>query len=358
MKISVVMVNYKTQELARGLIRQLEAMPIVTRIIVVDNSQDIPKSFADEFAKLRLIHNESNIGFGAAINQTIPSVDSEWMLVINPDVRLRPGCLEHLMSAAINCRSPLVGPRFYWDDHCQLCLPPATGEALWSHAGQACADRYALDAKLYSFYWHIRHDRFWKSTEPFYEPFLSGACILINTAWVRSMGNKLFDERFFLYFEDTDLCARAVLEGINPLCVPKAEAIHYYNQSPEPSRKKIFAMQTSGDLFLKKYYGNQAVYQPMPHIDHPAISHDCIEMGQINRPPAFEIDKNLCKSRKKVFFEVGINPLFIPFAQSCIDGYRFEFPADAWKRLSPGTYYVRARQEHSELVNLWKWTKI
>ncbi|MDA3894694.1 MAG: glycosyltransferase family 2 protein [Desulfobacteraceae bacterium] len=357
MKISVVMVNYKTQKMARGLIQQLEAMPIVTRIIAVDNSHDIPKSFSDEFAKLRLIQNESNIGFGAAVNQAIPSVDSEWILVINPDVRLKPDCLEHLVNAAVSHRSPLVGPRFYLDDNCQLRLPPATGGSLWFHAGQACADTYTLDAKIHTFYWQIRHDRFWKSTEPFFEPFLSGACLLINASWVRSMGNKLFDERFFLYFEDTDLCARALLEGVNPLCVPQAEAIHYYNQSPEPSRKKMRAMQTSWDLFSKKYYDNQAMYHPMPYIDHPKISHDFIEMGSIIAPPAFELDKKLNTLKGKFFFEVGTDPLFIPFAQACINGYRFEFPADAWKRLSPGTYYARARQEHFESVNLWKWTK-
>lgn len=357
MKISAVMVNYKTHDLVRELIRQLEEMPIVTRIIAVDNSCDLPKGLCDEFAKLRLIHNDSNIGFGAAVNKAIALVDSEWILVINPDVRLKPGCLEHLVEAAVNYRTPIVGPRFYLDDNCQLRLPPSTGGSLGFKAGQACAGTYALDARLYSFYWQIRHDRFWRALTPFYEPFLSGACLLINTAWVRSMGNQLFDDRFFLYYEDTDLCARAVLGGVNPLCVPAAEAVHYYNQSPSPSDEKMRAMQSSEELYFKKHYDNQVLYSPKPFKDHPKVCYDLIEMGIMDSVPVFKFDQMSFRSDDPAFFEIGTDPGFVPFVQSVVKEDRFAFPADAWERLSSGTYFARVRYEYAEPVKLWTFTK-
>ena len=357
MTISAVMVNYKTQALVKELTLQLSGMPMIERIIAVDNSRELSENLTHEFTKLRLIHNDANIGFGAAVNQAIALVDTDWLLVINPDVRLLPDCLEQLLETAKKYRSPIVGPRFYMDDHCRLRLPPATGGSLWIHVGQIYAEISLLDAKLRSFYWQIRHDRFWKSETPFYEPFLSGACLLVHCDWIKSMGDKLFDERFFLYFEDTDLCARAVLEGLNPLCVPSAKALHYYNQSPSPDHEKMRFMQESGNLYLKKYYDDELLYCRKSFSHHPGVSCHFTEMGVVDVPPLFNFDQRLEKDGHTMFFEIATNPGFVPFVQSVIVGNHFVFPEDAWKRLASGTYYARLRCDYADPVTLWRFVK-
>ena len=195
MKISAVIVNYFTKDLLPELIGQLQEEDLVREIIVVDNSRELEGSlgFVKDLSKLKLITQPENIGFGAAVNQAAHRAESRWLLAVNPDIRFLPGCIENLTAAAQEYGSPLAGPRFYWDDDKLFKLPPATGQSWWWYTANRAAVCSRLDAELFSFYWCLRHDRFWQAVEPFYEPFLSGACLLIDLDWLFRCKQPVFD---------------------------------------------------------------------------------------------------------------------------------------------------------------------
>lgn len=351
--VTAIIVNFHTAAFLPRLINQLLSESSVGKIVVVDNSGEVSSGGSvPSSARLLVIKNRENIGFGAAANQALEHAEGEWVLVINPDVRLMDNCLDKLLETGKTYNSPLVGPRFYWDDRCLFRLPPATGSCLWLDFGNSCAEKYRLDAELVSFYWTFRHERFWQSREPFFEPFLQGACLLINRDWIVSRGGKIFDDVFFLYFEDTDLCVRALLEGVRPLCVPDAYVIHYYDQSPASSVSKSRLMANSRSIFFKKHY--PGIPSPIP--DSPRFSAQAVDMGELLTPPVFVAEKGI--NWEGYFFEIGVNSYFVPFAQSIITGNRFEFPADVWRGLSPGTYYGRVRASIPGTLNVWQWQKL
>ncbi len=353
MTVSAVIVNYHTAAFLPGAVKDLTGDPNVQQILIADNSGELSRGSGLRDAPLvEIISNEVNRGFGAAANQAIEKAIGEWILVLNPDMRLGEGCLQHLLDAARASASPLVGPRFYWDDRKSFRLPPATGSCLWLDVANMVAQGFELDAELFSFYWTLRHERFWEATDPFFEPFLSGGGLLIRRDWIESLGTGLFDERFFLYFEDTDLCVRALKKGVRPLCVPRAHAIHYYDQSPSPSGIKADLFVRAQRLFMGKYY------QKKVHISFPQVEvyHAfAIDLGHIQTVPRFEVTDGPIPA--DCYFEIAVNPYFVPFAQAHMKADGFAFPEEIWKRLSSGQYYSRVRSRLLGTLKVWTWEK-
>jgi GT2 family glycosyltransferase len=352
MTVTAVMVNYKTARLAGALCGHLRGHPEISAVMVVDNSGEIEKTaIQGQFPGAKVLGMGANAGFGKGVNLGLMQAASEWALVINPDVRLEKNCISRLIEGADQFGAVLAGPRFYWDAAHQFRLPPATGDFLGMNAALQAAACFELDARLAKFYWQVRHERFWSAGEPFFEPFLSGACLLVHMPWVRKNGGLLFDERFFLYYEDTDLCARAVLDEAIPLCVPAAEAVHYYNQSPAPMGEKAAAMERSAQQFTEKYYPGQKGME----ISGTARPFEIPDLGGITAPPVFDLEAEGPGSR--LFFEIAMNPLFVPFVQCDAGPGRFYFPQTVWTRLAPGRYYSRIRSPYTNQEKVWQWEK-
>ncbi len=351
MKITAIIVNYFTSAMVPPLLDNLFADPLVANAVVVDNSQELTEDIVAGYPRAEVIRNTRNRGFGAAVNQTVVHSSGEWLLVINPDVRLCRGCLEELVSAGEKYGCPLLGPRLYWDENFQFRLPPATGDCLWIDAANDAAEKFHLDGELFSFYWILRHQRFWEAEEAFFEPFLTGACMLLRREWIESLDFKVFDERFFLYFEDTDLCARAMKSGIRPLCVPQAVAIHYWDQSPSPKNSKSSLMASAHERFVDKYYG-ETRFSPLKSRTYQSPGFD---LGETGSPPTFST--NTALNDEPLYFELGMNPYFVPFAQASLSTNSFGFPPEIWSRLGTGTYYGRIRGPVSGAVGMWKWQK-
>lgn len=357
MSVTCIIVNYRTRELLPPLLGDLLREERVARIVVVDNSGELegrvpgPAFQRTPSKKIRIISPKENLGFGSAVNRALPYCLSQWILVINPDMRMVPGSLAALVEGATRFGAELCGPRFYWDDALTFRLPPATGGSMWTDFGGMCAARFPMDRELFSFHWIMRHDRFWGAKQPFFEPFLSGACLLVSRRWVEKGGGDLFDERFFLYFEDSDLCARAMEQGVRPLVIPDARVVHYYDQAPHPEAGKPALMEQAHRKMMEKHYGEGA---PVPPGEDAPFT-DVVDLGELTKPPFF-------KSRDRgketeLFFEIGVSPLFVPLAQADAGPNGFQFPSDVWERLSPGQYYGRLRRPVSGTEGVWRWKK-
>ncbi len=351
MKVTAIIVNYYTSAMVPPLLDNLFDDPLVANAVVVDNSGELNSDIVEGYPRADVIQNPQNRGFGAAVNQAVAHSTGEWLLVINPDVRLCHGCLQELVSAGEKYGCSLLGPRLYWDENFQFRLPPATGGCLWIDAANDAADKFPLDGELFSFYWILRHQRFWEAKEVFFEPFLTGACMLLRREWIESLDYKVFDERFFLYFEDTDLCARAMKSGIRPLCVPQAVAIHYWDQSPSPENGKGSLMARAHEHFVDKYYGQTRFSRLKSRPYQPPVR----DLGETESPPTFS--SNTVLNDEPLYFEMGVNPYFVPFAQASLSTNRIEFPPEIWSRLARGTYYGRIRGLVSGALGIWKWRK-
>ena len=357
MSVSAIVVNYYTAALLPELCASLHGQDFLQELVIVENSREyISTQFLEKKSgfPVRVLENKANVGFAVAVNQAIQKVCADFVLIVNPDARLLKGCVRAMVQTAQMQPCPLVGPRFYWDDEKLFRLPPATGDNLWlGFAGQS-AGGFALDAELLSFYWTLRHERFWSMQEPFFEPFLSGACLLVDTSWIREMHNILFDERFFLYYEDTDLCVRAMAQGIRPMCAPEAGVIHYWNQSPDPALSKSELIKKARNQFMEKHYGKLTSYPEITESVSSSLNFS--EPGKENNLPFFCWDAHILES-KNIYFEFGLNPYFVPFAQANVTENCFTLPVPIHERLFPGNYYFRLRSPVSGLKKIWKWNK-
>ncbi len=354
MTCCAIIVNYHTERFLPRLVHNLIQDSEISEIVIVDNSHELTGVREFPLSECRVICNASNKGFTAAVNQGVSAGSGEWVLIVNPDVHLEPDCVKHMMQAAVSHQTVLAGPRFYLDDAHIFRIPPANGSCTWLDVADQAAGRHKLDMAMHSFYWILRHERFWNATEPFAEPFLSGACMLVHRGWIASTNGRLFDERFFMYFEDTDLCARVMDAGFSPMCAPDALVVHYYDQAPDIERKKREFMADSRRLFHEKYFGG------LPDVswrsDASFFSSEVEILDPLAHPPEFDAPKEYAADT--CYFELGVNPWFVPFAQAVIKDDRFVFPGDVWDRLAPGDYFGRIRNHAMGNWKLWKWKKL
>ncbi len=350
MSTTVITVNYHTESFLSALLESLRQQPAIAEWMIVDNSGTSKNSFTAPFP-VRVIDQKNNPGYAKAVNLAVQHTRTRWALLVNPDARLLPNMIQRLQEASEQFSAPVCGPRFFWDDACQFRMPPAPGDHPWlstalSHASQHFVEAYTLD-----YYWQLRHDHFWHQTEPFPEPFLSGACLLLDLQWFQKKSEPVFDDRFFLYFEDTDLCVRLLQHHTQPLCVPGAQMIHYYNQSPAPAAEKLKLMAKAREQFYKKHFGT-VPEQSSLSLTEPALQP--IFLGEFQQPPEFSADLG---NQGPFYFEISLNRWFLPFIQSRMQDSTLTLPKEVWQRLAPGHYHTRIRHPTLGVLKAWQWTK-
>ena len=350
--ISVIIVNYGTGFLLPRLRVLLKDEPLIDEIIIVDNLGDVPEDFQAD--KITIVRNDYNLGFAKAVNQGAEIASQPWLLVLNPDVIPLPGSIAKLYQGASADRAALAGPRFYWDERRTFKLPPATGYSLSLKLIQTAHlfENSPWDLEQIAFEWAIRHDRFWAAKEPFWEPFLSGACLLVDR---QQLPGPVFDERFFLYFEDTDLCLTTRSKGLLISCIPGAEMVHFWSQSPDPDTPKGILMAESEKMFLEKHYGITDIPQLGQLIQKDSSVPQFIELETKNSPPMFDLS---FKQKECVNLEIGADMLFLPFAQTQLETPDFLFPEEIWSKLPPGRYFARCRTKAGNIIGpRWTWIK-
>ncbi len=301
--LEAVIVNYHTEELLGGLLSLLLEEPLVARVIVVDNSASLKASPP----KVEVIVPEKNLGFGRAVNLGAQVANAPYLLVLNPDVRPLAGSIGALFEAAEQSGATLCGPRFFWDRERYWRLPPAEGEALFWALGKRLAQSLFPEALVLSHYWRIRQEHFWTQDRPFKEVFLSGAALLIDR---RQLSGPPFDPRFFLYYEDTDLSLRVEAEGLLQLCVPQAEMVHFWNQSPDPPAGKERLFRESWEKLFTKYGLLNLWYKLAASLEGD------LPPGQLERDFEPLEDPAMLSPGPEEVLELALNPLFIPYAQA------------------------------------------
>jgi GT2 family glycosyltransferase len=189
-------------------------------VIVVDNSG---QRLVAQNGSVRIIFNDQNLGFGAAVNQGIRASDAPFIATLNDDAVAHPGWLEALVQAAESRRD--VGM-------CASQVRLAANGRLDSAGMLLCPDGSSKQRG------HLRNISEYARLEEVLLP--SGSAALYRREMLDEIG--LFDESFFLYCEDTDLGLRARWAGWECLYVPDAVVEHRYSHS---------AGKASG---LKAYY--------------------------------------------------------------------------------------------------------
>jgi GT2 family glycosyltransferase len=236
--VSVIIVSYNTARLLADCLASLLASKgAALEVFVVDNaSRDESVALVRErFPMVRLIVNAENRGFGAANNQALRECSGRYVVLLNPDTTVEPSSLRTLVAfMEAHPEVGLAGPRVLNMD----------GTRQDSVSYRYPGERYGA-ANLGKLPGEIA--------------CVMGACQIIGADFFRSVGG--FDEEFFLYGEDQDLCLRIRQRGKQIAVVTDATIRHHGGQSErdtlpeEVVRKKIRAEY----LFYRKHYRTETI---------------------------------------------------------------------------------------------------
>jgi hypothetical protein len=236
-KVTAVVVSYNTRDdLLRCLASLAAHVRLPLEVVVVDNASTDGSAAAVRAAypAARVLESPANQGFSAANNAGMRTSSAPQVLVLNSDAELIPGALETL-SGLLDARSDLgvVGPRTVNPDgSVQLSFgPDLTPLSEWRQRSLVLGLRARRPEAL-----REAEQRASREHEP---DWVSGSCFLARRAALEAIGG--FDEGFFLYEEDADLCRRLRGAGWRILYTPAATVRHALGQSMarDPARARL-----------------------------------------------------------------------------------------------------------------------
>lgn len=225
MRVDVVLVSHNTSAMLRECLASI-AEQGSHRIVVVDNasSDGSPKMVSEEFPDVTLVLNTVNVGFARAVNQGLTLCSSELVLLLNSDSTLTEGALGTMARyMASHPRVAAVGPAVHHPQGRLRVLSAGRQPTLWrvfTHfSGLSHFSRWSplLDG------WNHRmgiHDQ-----RPMEVEWIAGGCLLLRFAALQQVG--MLSERWFMYAEDLELCARLSDAGWKLVHLPTAVVYHH-----------------------------------------------------------------------------------------------------------------------------------
>jgi len=244
MKASIIIVGYRGEKYLSNCLNSLLKLDFPKEdyeIIYVDNaspdrSLEIIKSFQNQFKNLRIIKSEKNLGFAGGNNLGITQSQGQYIILFNQDaIAHKSFLLELIRSAEMDKKIAVVGAKIYYLNSKDLYF--AGGKILY---GGFCWN------------WLLKD----KEGECDY---VSGCAMLIKKSVLDKVG--LFDENFFCYYEETDLCTRIKKAGYKIYYNPKAVVWHDVpKKSKRASPHIIYYMLRNRVIYCYKHYKNKTLF--------------------------------------------------------------------------------------------------
>lgn len=224
--LSIIIVNYRSEHYLEKCLASIyrESNPQQLEIIIVNNDQQVDlQAMQQKYPAIKLIMQEKNIGFGCACNVGAKEARGELLLFLNPDTQFLDDYAGRIADAfKTDAQIGIVGPRLITDE----------GETQWWCAGKEISLWQILKNNLGL----IENKKIWESKVPVFTDWVSGAALTSRRKLFESIGG--FDENFFMYFEDEDLCWSARKRGPKVLYDPTLSILHSGGKSCESKIKQ------------------------------------------------------------------------------------------------------------------------
>ncbi len=237
-ELSVIIINYNTRDyLTKCLESVLNQKGAAFEIIVVDNSSTDGSSqmLKNKFPQVQLIANANNVGFAAANNQALIICRGQYVFFLNPDTVVEPDCLKTMLRFMENRPDiGLAGTKLLFPDR---TFHPSVGDG---YPGGRRARKVVPD---------LPGDIAW----------VLGASMIVPRAVIKAMQG--FDDRFFLYAEEQDLCLRIRKAGLLIGYIPDAVVVHWGGKSERDNPPaNVWAKKIKAEyLFYNKHYPEKTV---------------------------------------------------------------------------------------------------
>jgi len=249
--MAVAIVNFNTRDCLRACLASIHAQAAAETIVADNGSTDGSiEMVRSDFPSVELDVEATNRGYGAAANRALARCRSEYVLLLNSDTELDPGALEALTAYLdAHPRVAIVGPRILNSDRTlqPSCFPfPTPLTAFLSETDLGYFVRFVPILRL-------RYLRTWPHDSARVVPWVRGAALAIRRSAFDAIGG--FDERFYMYFEEADLCYRAAAARWEVHFTPAASLVHHGGVSTRQYRAAMLAhYYASLFLFYRRHY--------------------------------------------------------------------------------------------------------
>ena len=387
-RLSVLIVNYNSWRVCVDALRSLLAhrpvirsgrsdagAPLPLEVIVVDNKSPMRDPAAEaelrgilETCDGRLIMHDENGGYGKGMNLAYGQATGDAILICNPDLVFLPGCVDRLVTyLEDHPEAGAVAPEGFWDADLEGRLPPNILPTLGDLMVLFFASLSPRMVRRYSVKRTERALKVWTATADLELQMLSGCCFLMRRATIEEIG--LFDERFPLYYEDTDLSIRLRKAGYKIVQVHGARLVHLYNRSGQTDNELALRRYfISRRLHYRKWYGvlGGLLYAVTRRIQGTAWAtrraalfpqRNIIELGAHKGPPVIEFERDY----GRILVEVALDPYFYLAAAIFAAGRRWTIGAELFHSFGPMTYYFRVLNLSAAqplLIGVYRYTRI
>jgi GT2 family glycosyltransferase len=247
MDLATIIVSYNTKELLANCLEAassgLERSGLDSEVWVVDNASGdgSARMVQQRFPQVRLIAHDENVGFAAGNNLALQAMGfgskaiPRYVLFLNPDTRVLDDALDTMVRFLDSTpRAGAAGAQLLYGDggfqHSAFSFPGLA---------QIFFDFFPIQHRLLNSRLNGRYPRrLYAAGQPFAVDHPLGAALLVRGEVLTQVGG--FDEQFFMYCEEIDLCQRIWKAGWEIYCVPRAEIIHLVGQSTGQFRDRMF----------------------------------------------------------------------------------------------------------------------
>lgn len=253
--LSILIVSYNTREMTLACLRSVfaEAQCENFELIVVDNasSDGSAAAIGAEFGdRLQLVASQKNLGFAAANNFAAARARGEFLLLLNPDTVVLDHAIDRLLSfARCHPQAEIWGGRTVFGDG---SLNPGScwsQQTVWSLVSQL-SGLSAIFRKTSAC--NPEGIGSWDRKGTRSVDIVSGCFLLIrHQLWRRLEG---FQEEFFMYGEDADLCLRARRIGARPVISGYATIVHYGGASEAVQSDKVIRLLKAKMLLIHRHF--------------------------------------------------------------------------------------------------------
>ncbi len=250
--LTIIIVSYNVKEYLLTCLKAIyrQQSDVSLEVVVVDNvsGDGSVEAVQDRFPQVKLIANTTNVGFARGNNQGLGASSGRYVLFLNPDTEVGPGTLAGLVRFA--------------DAHAQAAVFTCRLTNSDGSLQHSCFRFPNLRMAFYGFFPLVPIDAVINGRYPgeyynrIFEPeHILGACLTIRRTALDAIGG--WDDRFFMYFEETDLCFRLRRAGYMSLYTPEYSTIHYGGRSTAAVQEKMsVAFYRSQAHFYRKNYGS------------------------------------------------------------------------------------------------------
>ncbi len=254
-ELSVIIVHYKNEKDLFDCLNSLYNLKIKQsyEVIIVDNSENknLQKSLLTKnYKNLKYISSPKNLGYGAGMNLGAKYAKGEYLFILNPDVVFITDIISPLISNfKKNKKIGIISPLLYTTDNMIMEQGARELTPLRALIKLSFIDKLLPNNPISKDYWV----KDWKDKNLKEVDNVPGTALIIRKELFDGIGG--FDENFFLYFEEFDLCKRVREKGYKIFIDPRSKLIHKWGTSTKLLKNRDEIFRKSRYYYFKKHFG-------------------------------------------------------------------------------------------------------